>query len=97
MSRRKRGGPLPIILGGGHLRKGLMVFRWPGIGGADLAVAELNRECRSGERFDRKDIQSIRAVLHFCDESAVDHMERSLEAVRQTIRDGEVPEQDDTT
>jgi hypothetical protein len=92
MSRRSR-KTLPVILGGGRLRKGLLVVRNPKMGGADLAVVFLKREVPTGQRFGTEDVEGIDAVLHFCNETAVDAVAKALEAVRQTIRDGEVPEQ----
>lgn len=66
------GKQYPIILGGGSLRKGLMVLRGQKMKGYDLYICWLKREIPSGERFEVDDIEKVQSVLHFCDRKAVE-------------------------
>lgn len=62
----------PIILGGGNLRKGLMVTREKGQKGYDLYIVWLKREFPHGETFTPDDIESIQQTIHFTDRNALE-------------------------
>lgn len=68
MSRRKKA--LPIILSH-DTRTGIVVFPNRRMGGRDALIVGLKRETPSGQEFDLKDIDWIKAVLHFGDITAL--------------------------
>lgn len=69
---RRRKGLLPIILGGGNLKKGIVVTHGKGMRGFDLCIVWLKREFRSGEKFEMDDVEGIEAVIHFCDRKTLE-------------------------
>lgn len=73
----------PIILGGGKLKKGLMVFPGQNMKGYDLFICWLKREIPSGEPFEVDDIEKVQSVLHFCDRKAV---EVTISALNKMLR-----------
>lgn len=50
---------LPVIIGGGDLRKGLIVY------GKDLLIVWLKREFDAGQSFTPDDVDKIDTALHF--------------------------------
>lgn len=56
---------LPIIIGGGELKKGLIV------GHQNLCIVWLKRRFKPGERFEKEDIDKVDAVLHFTSRECV--------------------------
>lgn len=68
MSRRKKA--LPIILSH-DTQTGIVVFPNRKMGGRDALIVGLKRETPSGQEFDLKDIDWIKAVLHFGDITAL--------------------------
>lgn len=63
---------LPIILGGGNLKKGLMAMPGKGMKGFDLYIVWLKREFPPGERFGIEDIESVQQVIHFIDRKTLE-------------------------
>lgn len=64
MSRRRN--DLPIILSR-STRTGIMIFPNRKMGGRDVLIVGLKREVPTGETFEMKDIDWVKAVLHFSD------------------------------
>ena len=62
---------LPIILGKGY-HKGICAFK--SNGGVNVLICDINGEHESGMEFPIDDVQSIRAVLHFCDKETVERV-----------------------
>jgi hypothetical protein len=75
MSRK---ADLPIIVGS-NLKKGLMCMRVKG--GYDMWIVWLNREFKTGERFELEDIDKLQAVIHFTDREAVQNTIDALTAM----------------
>lgn len=67
MSRHK---DLPVMLGK-NLKKGLLAFRNKQMGGFDLYVLWLVKNYPTGKKYNMDDIDSVNAVLHFCDKESV--------------------------
>ena len=63
---------LPVIIGGGKFKKGLLV------GKRDLWIVWLKHEYASGEHFSRDDVEKIDTILHFCDRPSVENMINAL-------------------
>lgn len=74
----------PIILGGGNLKKGLMVTREKGQKGCDLYIVWLKREFPPGETFGLDDIEGIEQVIHFTDRNA---LERTVNMLTNILKD----------
>lgn len=62
--RRKR--DLPIILSH-ETRTGILIFPSRKTGGRDMVIVGLNKEIPSGEQFSLKEVEWVKAVLHFTD------------------------------
>ena len=77
----KHGGVLPIILGGGELKKGLIAVHEKGTKGADLYIVWLKKEYPYGESFEFDDVDKVQAVLHFCNMDAVEGMKKALNTI----------------
>lgn len=61
----------PIILGP-NLRKGICAGDSKLFGkGADLFIVRLNRDVQTGDMIYVEDLESVEAVLHFCDKNSV--------------------------
>lgn len=74
---------LPIMVGK-NLNKGIMCMRSPkGFGGFDMYITWLDKskEFESGTEFDLQDIESINAVIHFCDRESVETTIKVLQKV----------------
>lgn len=80
---RKSKGPLPIILGGRDFKKGIMVFKWPGLNGYDLGIVRLKKEFPPGTRFEIDDVENVQAVLHFSSLSVVKTMANALNHIME--------------
>lgn len=72
----------PVIIGGGRFKKGMCV------GKRDLCFVWLKREFKSGENFERTDIDKVDTVLHFCDRPS---LERTIEALQLMLENWENP------
>ena len=64
----KRNRWLPTIIGGGKLKKGMIVAK------RDLLVVWLKREFKSGESFSKEDVDKIDIALHFTNRDCVKMM-----------------------
>ena len=73
----KRCYDLPIILGGGDLKKGVITSIAPE-GGYDLFIVWLKREYQPGAKFALEDIEKLQAMLHFCNRETVERVINSL-------------------
>lgn len=72
----------PIILGPGH-RKGIAVGRSRFFqSGADLFILRLNKDLSSGDYIEEKDIESVEALLHFCDRASV---KRTIDVLTEVL------------
>lgn len=74
---------LPVMIGH-HLKKGLLVLRNTRMGGFDLVILWLNRDCESGQEYDFSDIKKVDTVLHFCDEESVDQTMNALSWMKKS-------------
>ena len=72
----------PIILGPGH-RKGVIVGRSRYFdSGRDLFVVRLNKDVQSGARFYEDDIESVEALMHFCDRESI---QRTIDVLTEAL------------
>ena len=78
--RRKH--DLPIILSH-ETRTGILIFPNRKMGGRDLVVVGLNKEIPSGEGFGPKEIEWVKAVLHFTD---VETMRITADIINESAR-----------
>ena len=79
----KSKGPLPIILDGGYFKKGIVVFKWPGLNGYDLGIVRLKKEFPPGTRFEIDDVENVQTVLHFTSPSMVKAMANVLNHIME--------------
>lgn len=77
MSRKS---DLPIIVGA-NLKKGLMCMRVRN--GYELWIVWLNREFKTGERFELSDIDKVQSIIHFTDREAV---QNTMDALASMIK-----------
>jgi hypothetical protein len=79
----KRGKEPPIILGGGELSKGIVVWKIPNQDAYELAIVWLKKEFPHGERFEIDDIEKVQTFLHFCTREAVEIMANALNHIME--------------
>ena len=80
---RKRGKEPAIILGGGELRKGIVVWKIPNQDAWELAIVWLKKEFPHGEMFEIEDIEKVQTVLHFCNRESVEIMANALNHIME--------------
>lgn len=81
--RRKR--DLPIILSH-ETRTGILIFPNRKTGGRDLVIVGLNKEIPSGEFFGLKEVEWVKAVLHFTD---VETMKITAKIISEAVSEWE--------
>lgn len=84
--RRKR--DLPIILSH-ETRTGILIFPSRKTGGRDMVIVGLNKEIPSGEQFSLKEVEWVKAVLHFTD---VETMKITAKIINEAVNDWEKEE-----
>jgi len=79
----KRGKEPPIILGGGELKKGILVWKIPERDAWELAIVWLKKEFPHRAKFGIDDIEKVQTVLHFCNREAVEIMANALNHIME--------------
>ena len=85
--RRKH--DLPIIILSHKTRTGILIFPNRKMGGRDLVIVGLNKEIPSGERFCLKEVEWVKAVLHFTD---VETMKITAKIINKAVNEWEKEE-----
>ena len=80
---------LPIVVGK-NLRKGIIAYRNPKMGGYDVAILWLKKDYKTGETIEIEDIDKVNGILHFCDRESV---ELTIDILKWILKQGiESPE-----
>ena len=79
-----KGIDLPIVVGK-NLRKGIIAYRNPQIGGYDVAILWLKKDYKTGETIEIEDIDKVNGILHFCDRESV---EQTIDILKWILKHG---------